>query len=60
MPRVRRTVGSMKRILGLLLRVIDSVEGIEPETDASAYLKRELLEYLDKAQQILRALAADE
>ncbi len=50
----------MRKILASLLELISKLEDFEPATDSQAYLKRELLETLDKAREILKCIVADE
>jgi len=49
----------MKNLLEQLEALVESIEAIEPTTDSTAYVRRELLQKLDEAHEMLAALAAD-
>ena len=42
-----------------LEQIVEEIEAMEPAKDCEAYVKRELLETLDKAHEMLASLAHD-
>jgi hypothetical protein len=53
------TIGCMQDVLNRLEEVQDAIERFNPPDNAVAYVTRELLKTLDRAHEMLKALADD-